>query len=257
MFTLPGIEPSDFNFRFRYLDGGVDRLFESQAASVSFAPGWLAARDSRKGNDLAVVRLKETAPKQVDRYEIYTGADEVGRIGRIFGYGKSGTGLKGETIDDGKLRGGRNVYESRGDFLNLFPFVEAGPLSANLLIYDFDDCTDAHDAYGLYLGRPNTICLINEVNTGFGDSGGPTFLDGKIAGIHTAGFRFRDLIPGKNSDVDDKVNATFGELAADTRVASRADWIASRIPEPGTWGMAMLACAAPLVLRRLRRQNTR
>jgi hypothetical protein len=255
--NIPGAEVKDFEFRFIYQDANQKRAVMQIASSqVFFAPGWRANQDPALGNDLAVVRLAEAAPALVDRYNIYRNNDEVGRVGRLFGYGKIGTGDTGEMPQNDIVDyGGRSVIESRGDFLNLSPYGP-GHLSGNLLIYDFSNCDPAKDAFAFYFNQPDTLCVADETNTATGDSGGPTFLSGLIAGVHSFGFDFED-IPGRvppNSDIDNKINSTYGEFSADTRVSSRAEWIDSVVaPEPGTFGILAVVLAALGV----RRHNAR
>ncbi|MBC8229691.1 PEP-CTERM sorting domain-containing protein [bacterium] len=74
-----------------------------------------------------------------------------------------------------------------------------------------------------------------------GDSGGPTFIDGEIAGITSYGVTLwgGDV---STSDIDGPfptLNNSFGEFAGDTRVAYYADFInqTTAIPEPTTFAM--------------------
>jgi secreted trypsin-like serine protease len=84
-----------------------------------------------------------------------------------------------------------------------------------------------------------------EVNTASGDSGGPAFIDGKIAGVtvygDTLNTRFCGLA-GFSNQTDNSCgieNSSWGELSFDTRVSSYAGWIdgvmAQSVPEPATW----------------------
>jgi hypothetical protein len=67
---------------------------------------------------------------------------------------------------------------------------------------------------------------------GAGDSGGPSFIGGKIAGIHSFGGTY-----GPDwGDIDGELNASFGELGGDTIVELYSGWIdqTAAIPEPGS-----------------------
>jgi hypothetical protein len=59
-----------------------------------------------------------------------------------------------------------------------------------------------------------------EVMIAYGDSGGPSFINNKIAGINSY-----ILSPGSPFDVDDQLNSTFGELAGVTRVSSYTQFV--------------------------------
>ena len=81
-----------------------------------------------------------------------------------------------------------------------------------------------------------------------GDSGGPTFLNGAVAGIHSFSFRV------SSSDVDDTLNQSFGEFSADVRLSEYADWIDAEVtvPEPPSLTLVLptLFTLAVLLLRR-------
>ena len=84
-----------------------------------------------------------------------------------------------------------------------------------------------------------------------GDSGGPSFMDSILVGIHS-------FINTSPADGDAIINASFGELGADTRVFIYADWIdrrvAAAVPEPGAvW---LLLTGGMGMIWRLRRQHT-
>ena len=72
----------------------------------------------------------------------------------------------------------------------------------------------------LYFGLFNFLDLPDyEVLSAPGDSGGPTFIDGYIAGVTSYGYRL------SGSDIDGGLNSSFGEFGADTRVSSYINWI--------------------------------
>jgi hypothetical protein len=81
-----------------------------------------------------------------------------------------------------------------------------------------------------------------------GDSGSPTFIKWKIAGVHS--FRVRYCL----FDMDYRQNSTFGELGGDARVALVADWIdQTAVPLPGT--VYLLNSGLPGLLLLGRRQR--
>ena len=60
-----------------------------------------------------------------------------------------------------------------------------------------------------------------EICATHGDSGGPTFLNGRIAAVTSAGVGY----PVVTTDVNFLTDSSFGEIGFDTRVAMYQDWI--------------------------------
>ena len=140
-------------------------------------------------------------------------------------------------------------------------FWSAPGVNPNILMYDFDNGQAANDAFGVYLGLSNLGLGDMEVDSAPGDSGGPSFIDGKIAGITSFGLTFtnstdaignRVCNPAVNPDVLCGVNSSFGEFAGDTRVSAYASWIQSVtfLPEPGSPLLVALALPLAFVARR-------
>jgi hypothetical protein len=161
------------------------------------------------------------------QYGIYRSTDEVGKVAIHVGYGRSGTGLTGDTIASGTERFGLNRYDTTAQSLGF------GSNRTAQLIYDFDDGTAAHDALGWYLGASmaNVGLGDNEVMAAAGDSGGPAFIDGLVAGVTSYGMRLIKFVGGRftSSDIDRVINSSFGELGGDARVSYYAGWIDSII----------------------------
>jgi secreted trypsin-like serine protease len=193
------------------------------------------------GNDIAILTLAAPASAGVQRYNIYRGADEVGKTFDTSGFGTLGTGLTGESGPAGFRRHGLNEFDSTmaGTF-DIFPGWTAGE---TVLFSDFDDGLPQHDAFGLFFGINGLGLGLDEVSTSTGDSGGPAFVNGQIAGLSTFGIRvfFAD---GSSADIDELTNSSFGEFNAFTRVSSYQDWIdsyvAAEVPEPATGAMLVL-----------------
>ncbi|GAB1543417.1 hypothetical protein NUACC21_60910 [Scytonema sp. NUACC21] len=207
--------------------------FESPTLSQIFAsefyihPDWNGkAFDA----DIAIVKLAKAAPLEADRYDIYRNTDEIGQVTTLVGYGNTGNGNTGEAIP-GNFPGtklyGQNIYE---DFLsNLLekaqqttPDIISEVAPDNVLAYDFDNGLTVNDAFG-YFGFPNLGLGLNEVNTARGDSGGPIFINGLIAGVTSFGLSSSSF--GISSDIDSEVNSSFGEFSFDTRVSYYASYI--------------------------------
>lgn len=207
------------------------------------------------GYDIALLKLASPAPADAERYSIYRGSAEEGAVGEKAGYGRSGTGDEGDVLSSGTKRAGENRYDSLADILG--DTFEANslprPLTGAQLVYDFDNDLEANDAFGYFFGVSDTGLLDDEVFAASGDSGGPTFLDGKIAGITSYGLRLA-YVDGSTSDVDGSLNSSFGEFSVDTRVSYYADWVDSVvIPEPVTMGGMLLGMLA--LVRYVRRRH--
>jgi hypothetical protein len=166
------------------------------------------------GGDIAILELVSPAPEATTRFDIYRASSEINAVGPKAGYGVSGQGVEQPSIyPAGTKRDGQNRYEF---------YLDA---SADILLYDFDDGSSAHDTFGLVAGR-NDLGLGNaEVMTAPGDSGGPTLLDGKITGVTS----FRTTASGGVGDATPGTNSSFGEIGGDTRVSVFASWIDSVI----------------------------
>lgn len=190
------------------------------------------------GYDIALVRLSSPVTS-IQGYDIYRD-NALGSAGNLSGYGRGGTGYTGYASNSdpfGTLRSGENRYEAYW-----------GDIGGNPYAYDFDNGTAAQNTLALF-GLVSDLGLGSyEVLSAPGDSGGPTFIDGKIAGIHSFGASFGHSY----GDIDDVLNGTFGEVGGDTRVSYFTDWIdattaAAPVPLPGTVlllapGLAVLAC---------------
>ncbi|MBN1911068.1 MAG: trypsin-like serine protease [Pirellulales bacterium] len=168
------------------------------------------------GNDLAILVLAENAPVGAERYDIYRGTDEVGKEFEKYGYGLTGTGQNGtdESIESGIRRGGENKFDALGSQIEI---------SALTLAYDFDNGQVANDALGVKFGFPDLGLGDEEICAAPGDSGGPSFINGLIAGVTAGGY---SVDTGGNTDIDNTpLNSSFGEIGIDIRVSAYADWI--------------------------------
>lgn len=181
------------------------------------------------GFDVAVVVLPTTAPAAADRYNIYTSRDEVGQTITMVGYGASGTGNTGPTFFDGLRRVGMNRYDAVGERLNwVYDFADTFPIAPDaFLAYDFDNGLSRNDAFGRVFGLHDLGLGTAEASTSFGDSGGPVFINGRIAGITSWGFGVVMAFGGP--DVTFGTDTSFGEFSLDTRVSTYAAWIVNTV----------------------------
>jgi hypothetical protein len=204
----------------RQIVNTVDVAFNTASGVVTYTssqifihPGYTG--DGTLGGDLAIVVLPSAAPTNVTGYDIYTGTDEIGKTFSLVGYGYGGTGATGEALSAGTKRSGQNRYEMLGSAMTA-PFPSA---TSAVLVYDFDSGQAANDTLGYYYNIINLGLGTAEVNSAHGDSGGPCFINGRIAGVVLGG------VTGFVTDAVAGTNSSFGELSYDTRVSSYATWI--------------------------------
>jgi Ca2+-binding RTX toxin-like protein len=215
-------------------------------AQIFVHPGYTAGNDD--DNDLAIVRLAQSAPNEAERYDLYTETNEIGKTFTRVGYGVSGTGSKGEIKDEeGSIkRFGSNTYDALGDvYTQVAATLPGEPLKPNnssglQLAYDFDNGTATNDALGRDFGLVN-LGVDREVGTSRGDSGGPAFIDGKIAGVASYGISTGADIDFVSGDAaKDSNNTSFGELFADARVSSYLGWIGATLAQSRSGNDTML-----------------
>lgn len=179
-------------------------------------------------NDIAIIVLPQPAPSGAPRYQIYRQQDEIGKIVTFAGYGLIGQGTTGSVgVGYPNKYFGANRYEVSGERFNGLRFVDLGyniPGSPRwtpgmLLAFDFDSGLPAHDAFYHLFGLRDLGLGGAEAMVAPGDSGGPQFINGLIAGV-TAGI-LRPVV----SDYDGALNSSFGEIGLATRVSFYASWI--------------------------------
>lgn len=275
------LDDDDINrVRFRTGPGTVGATAQYEAESLLLHPSF----GGLLFNDIAFLRLESAVTNGEEIYGIYRDTDELGQIHTKVGNGTTGTGDRGTNfaISDFQKRLGPNIYEAVGS--QIFTGVDD-----TVLLFDFDSGLAENDVFG-FINRefgapefpeqtgvrdPDTGELI-EINSSPGDSGGPTFIDGLIAGITSFGLTgavFDDpaqcgpgqldpdgeVFDGPDIEVQDPelglqrcTNSSFGELSGDTRVSSYADFIDavlagefvfSEIPSPGALGLLGLGLA--------------
>ncbi|NEQ36033.1 MAG: trypsin-like serine protease [Okeania sp. SIO3I5] len=210
--------PDDYVVTFELADGTFPEI---DVEEIFIHPDWTANNSS--DNDVAIIKLSNEAP-DVESYEIYRDTDEIGETFTRVGYGLRGTGTTGQISspeeDPPVKRFGQNTYDALSDIFS-DPPNNLQALEGTQLAFDFDSGEPENDAFGLEYGL-NQLGVEREVNSTAGDSGGPAFIDGQIAGFTSYGFS-----PSTDGiDVDDiSGNSTFGEYSVDTRVSAYASFI--------------------------------
>ena len=175
------------------------------------------------GHDLAIVTLPSQAPASAERYQIYTGSP-VGQDFTFVGYGETGTGALGETAGTwGTERIGSNQWVADATVLGGAP---------DGLAFDFTDGTAATNAWAQAFNYPAAQDGVGAAgsNQGEGDSGGPCFINGEIAGVTDYGLTLAgawNVHPGV-------VDGSYGEFSVDTNVSDYATWINSIISGGGS-----------------------
>lgn len=179
-------------------------------------------------NDLALVWLSSAAPQDAERYGIYRASDEIGRTVTLVGYGMPGSGETGIISNYSgpylRLEARNRIDADVGTVKSMLGNIIAwAPTAGTQLVADFDNGTTARDAWGCLIDRPDTGLGQDEGLISRGDSGGPAFIGGQVAGIasYTASLEKGGLHP----DIDDKANSSFGEIASWQRVSAYQEWI--------------------------------
>jgi len=244
-----GLNLGSVTVTFEVVDPVPPQVITPSAGNIHVHPDYIPA--NLRGNDIAIIRLNSPAPAAMPRYDIYRNTDEIGETIVRVGYGVTGTGHEGEISETEGRRRGQNKYDAPTEILNgHFGFGLSAFADDTQLAYDFDydkvndpdplGDSPTTDPFGFYCGMfPGTgyDCTnlpdlgvglagyeqVQEVMGSNGDSGGPAFIDGKIAGV--ASWK-RGLSTPPDIDADEN-NSTFGEVGSDSRVSTYAGWIDS------------------------------
>ena len=204
-------------------------------ASTTVHPEWTGFADLH--NDLAIHTLATPAPVGVPIYPLLSSPMVVGDELTLAGYGRSGFGDVGFTEPAAYdiKRSGKNIADI------ITPDIETAGL---LYLMDFDGIDDNGMAIGI-TGGP-TLGNNIETTLGFGDSGGPAFLNDNgtlvLAGVNT----FLTTL-GITPDPP-----LFGSLAGGIDLSNQTEWIASVVPEPASGMLLLLGVISAGLFRRRR-----
>jgi len=183
--------------------------------------------DASATADLAIVHLKDSAFLDATRYSIYRKDDITDLYFTMVGYGTAGPGSTGvETTSSTPVRRmADNTIDGDIDLLNNYLSSTLAWHSQNStqFIADFDNGSYSNDASGRLLNVSHVGIGAQEGLITPGDSGGPAFIDDKIAGIasYTASLSKDNTHP----DIDDINNSSYGEIAAWQKLSYYQEWI--------------------------------
>lgn len=213
------------------INSSAQVTFETHSGTQTLAGSKILSHpgyDPQSNNDLALVWLTSTAPIAAERYGLYREGNEIGQNFTMVGYGRTGSGATGATSSSStnpiRLKSS-NLFDA--DASTLKSYLGSGmawtPLAGSQLVADFDDGSSTHDALGRLIDRSDLGLGSAEGLLASGDSGGPAFLKGQVAGVasYTASLTRGSIRP----DIDTVSNSSFGEIAAWQRVSFYKQWI--------------------------------
>lgn len=217
---------------FAGVSSGAEIHFETASGQQTIASSRIEIMPSfdsvNANNDLALVWLSSAAPVTAERYSLYRGSDEIGKTMAIVGYGLPGTGATGklDSYTGTPLRlQAKNQFDADIGTLKqaLGSALAWSPVSGTQLVADFDNGSSTQDALGRLINLPGTGLGLDEGLTAPGDSGGPAFIRGQLAGIadYTVSLKNGSIQP----DIDNAQNSSFGEIGAWQRVSYYQQWI--------------------------------
>ena len=206
------ISSDTLSFEFRLLNGETVTI-KAKTGQIHVNPDYLptTADVTSSDGDIALVELEYAAPIEADRYQIYRASDELLKTVTHVGYGRTGTSEMGLDLSypTGVARYGENTYD-----LTSGQFPGGLGVYDDELLYDFDDGSTENDVFWKSFNIVHTGVGAREVIIAPGDSGGPGFIDGKIAGVHSFGNPISIWVP-----------SAYKFYAGDTRVSLYANWI--------------------------------
>lgn len=211
--------------------GAVNVSFDTPAGTQTWVgtktlvnPNYVALGSNA---DLAIVWLASAPSVAANRYDLYRNSDEIGQTFTMVGYGQLGAGSTGATtLNTSNLRlKAQNTFDADAATLKsaMGSLMTWSPQPGTQLVADFDSGTRANDALGRLADLNNLGLGLDEGLIAHGDSGGPAFVQGKLAGV--AGYITSLSYGAINPDVDPITNSSFGEIAAWQRVSAFQQWI--------------------------------
>jgi hypothetical protein len=218
-------------------------------------PGW--KRDLWSGYDIGLAHLTKPVDN-IKPAQLYTGTAELNHADTVVGYGKTGTGARGDTKCDGVKRGAQNVITEIdnkrllvADFQNALP-PAAVPLDYNRALPLGGLIAPGDSGGGLFITTPTGTYLAG-VNSFVGsDFGAPRSVYGNFSG-HTRVSAFRDWIEANiHSDWQCGDGRTAQSKPDESKEPETTIYPA---PEPGSIVLLLAAGAMLWLSRRLLRRS--
>ena len=182
--------------------------------------------------DLAIVWLNSPAPNDASRYQLHRQSNEIFQDFTMVGFGKLGIGSTGATVvNTSNVRlTAKNTFDITGEDLDGIKGFKFSWSPVNILFADFDSGSSQNDVFGRLINLNNLGLGLSEGFIASGDSGGPAFVEGQLAGV--ASYVSTLSQPFIYPDYDKiENNSTFGEVAAWQRVSSYQQWIDQSLRE--------------------------
>lgn len=219
--TSPGVTAASATVQFETVEGTASVT----ATTISVIPSYDHINNN---NDLALIWLSSPATAKANRYDIYRDSNEIGQSVTLAGYGAPGSGNSGVDVQYAgvPLRiKGENLADADVGTLKakLGGIMGWEPTPGTQLVADFDNGSAAQDALGQLIGNVDPGLGAKEGMVSPGDSGGPAFIDGHVAGI--AGYIASLSTGATHPDLDNASNSSFGELGFWQRVSAHQQWI--------------------------------
>lgn len=224
---------------------GAGGAYEVRAGTAVYVHPDYVAGEVQNPHDLAIIRLDQTVVGAWERYDINRTGGEAGQVGTFVGYGWTGNGVQGSVYGDGERRYGYNLVD--------FYWTWSGT-AVQSLAFDFDNGLAANNAFG----RCINVSLANlgmggglEAMTAPGDSGGPVFIAGRLAGVSS----WIGSCGPDGGDINNRLDSSFGEFGGSARLFEHYQWVDSHVvPEPGSLLLIASGCIG-LLARRLYRHS--
>ena len=199
---------------------------ESVTVTASAVIPYPSYQASYLGGDLAVVILSQTLPSWVALYGIYDASNELGQVFDAAGFA-------------GAALSGFHTYQNRFENDGLF-------WTSDWLSFDYDSGVETNNALSAF--GPSDLGVTNEGVIRFGDSGGPAFINGHVAGVPSGLWRYEYFANGQltSADVDNVINSSFGEIGFMVRVSLYRNWILSTVAAGGNAGPSWLQNSSPV-----------